>query len=273
MTVASIAGGGDFRVGDVMGRAWRLCTGNILFFLAVPFVIYIITFVGALVFGLAFVLAGWGTGSVGIMGVGIFLAVVLVLCLNLVGQGVLLLGAFQRLRGQPLRVADALQRVLGRLVPLIGLGVLWSLALAITAFVCFAVLSGIAAVVGGWAMVLSPLFLVPSAILLVMWAVVVPACIVEGLGPVASMSRSADLSSGYRWKIFGILVLLGLLILAGNAVQLILTFVSQALGTVVGLVWTVFWTAYFNCALIMVYHDLRVAKEGVDTEQIASVFD
>ena len=39
MTVASITGGGDFRVGEVMSRAWRLFTGNLLFFLAVPFVI------------------------------------------------------------------------------------------------------------------------------------------------------------------------------------------------------------------------------------------
>ena len=48
---------------------------------------------------------------------------------------------------------------------------------------------------------------------------------------------------------------------------------SQALGTVFGLVWSVFWTAYLNCTIIMMYHDLRVAKEGVDTEQIASIFD
>ena len=35
----------------------------------------------------------------------------------------------------------------------------------------------------------------------------------------------------------------------------------------------VVWTGYFNCVIIMIYHDLRVAKEGVDTSQIASVFD
>jgi hypothetical protein len=39
------------------------------------------------------------------------------------------------------------------------------------------------------------------------------------------------------------------------------------------LVWTAVWAAYWNCVLIMIYHELRVAKEGVDTEQIVSVFD
>jgi hypothetical protein len=33
------------------------------------------------------------------------------------------------------------------------------------------------------------------------------------------------------------------------------------------------WIAYWNCAIIMTYHDLRVAKEGIDTGQIASIFD
>ena len=47
----------------------------------------------------------------------------------MIGQGVLLLGAFQRLRGQPLRVGEVLQKVMARFVPLLGLSILWSLAL------------------------------------------------------------------------------------------------------------------------------------------------
>jgi hypothetical protein len=37
--------------------------------------------------------------------------------------------------------------------------------------------------------------------------------------------------------------------------------------------WFVVQTALWNCALIMMYHDLRVAKEGIDVEQIAAIFD
>src|SRR5262249_1244975 len=113
----------------------------------------------------------------------------------------------------------------------------------------------------------------PSAILLVMWAVVVPACIVEDLGPVTSLGRSAELTKGFRWKIFGIMLLLGLMSVAATVVQIILGTVSQALSSLFGIVWFLFWIAYWNCTVIMTYHDLRVAKEGVDTQQIASIFD
>ena len=39
------------------------------------------------------------------------------------------------------------------------------------------------------------------------------------------------------------------------------------------LLWGALWTAYYSIAVVMTYHDLRVAKEGIDIEQIASVFD
>jgi len=39
------------------------------------------------------------------------------------------------------------------------------------------------------------------------------------------------------------------------------------------LLWGALWTAYYSIAVVMTYHDLRVAKEGIDIEQIAAVFD
>jgi len=47
-------------------------------------------------------------------------------------------------------------------------------------------------------------------------------------------------------------------------------FMAAVIGS---LVWTALWTAYYNSVLVMIYHDLRVSKEGVDVEQIAAVFD
>jgi hypothetical protein len=41
----------------------------------------------------------------------------------------------------------------------------------------------------------------------------------------------------------------------------------------VGLIWTAVWTAFYAILIAVAYHDLRVAKEGVDTEQIAAVFE
>jgi hypothetical protein len=37
--------------------------------------------------------------------------------------------------------------------------------------------------------------------------------------------------------------------------------------------WTAIWGAYYAVSAAVSYHDLRVAKEGVDIEQIVAVFD
>jgi hypothetical protein len=190
-------------------------------------------------------------------GVGTFLfmlalSVLVWIVLNTVGEAVILYGAFQRLRGQALDPGAALQRALARFFPLLGLGFLYAIAIMI-GFV---------------------LLVVPGVILIVMWAVVVPACLVEGLGPIESMSRSSALTKGHRWQIFGIMILLGILSWIGSFILgLVLSAAGPVITGIVNLVWTAAWAVYWNCVLIMIYHDLRVAKEGVDTTQIASVFD
>jgi hypothetical protein len=39
------------------------------------------------------------------------------------------------------------------------------------------------------------------------------------------------------------------------------------------LIWNALWAAFFAVVNVVAYHDLRVAKEGVDTAQIAAVFE
>jgi hypothetical protein len=273
MAVESIDTSGVFRVGDVLSRAWRIFTGNILFFLLVPFVIQIISVFAVGLSALMFVFAGWAANAVGLMAVGIFLTVIVALGLYMVGQAVLLLGAFQRLRDQPLRVGEAVQRALARFFPLAGLGILWSLVIGGVVLVFSGIATGLWSATAGWVLVLVPAFVIPLTVLYLMWTVSIPACVVEGLGPISSMGRSASLTKGYRWKIFGMNLLLFLLIPACMVAQVVLTLISQALGAVFNFLWPVAWTAYWNCTIIMTYHDLRVAKEGVDTEQIAAIFD
>src|ERR1700686_4468151 len=108
MSDASINAGGDFRVGDVLSRAWNIFTGNLAFFLGITLLIYlaIIVVVGAFV--AMFILAGASGNMGGLVAIGIFLSVVLFLCLNTIGEAVLLFGAFQVLRGQSIRVGEAL---------------------------------------------------------------------------------------------------------------------------------------------------------------------
>ena len=100
------------------------------------------------------------------------------------------------------------------------------------------------------------------------------------------MRRSAELTKGHRWKIFGVFILILVIVLiAAMIIGLIVAAVVGAiafategiialvLAGLLGLIGAAVYTAYLNIVLVMLYHDLRVAKEGVDTDQIAAVFD
>ena len=53
----------------------------------------------------------------------------------------------------------------------------------------------------------SILLLVPGLMVAVAWSVAAPALAVERLGPLAALSRSADLTRGNRWRIFGLMAI------------------------------------------------------------------
>jgi hypothetical protein len=133
----------------------------------------------------------------------------------------------------------------------------------------------------------SVLLIVPGVMLYMMWFVATSVCVVEQLGPFRSMGRSRELTRGHRWKIFGLILLT---VIPAGIVGLIVGAVAvAALGTgailglspalitpaaqFVGLLWSAIWKAFYAILAVVIYHDLRVAKEGVDTEQIAAVFE
>jgi uncharacterized membrane protein len=116
---------------------------------------------------------------------------------------------------------------------------------------------------------------VPFFILLTMWWVATPACVVERTGPWTSLKRSAALTKGHRWKVFGTLLLLFVInVIVSQILEVVLVLVkSDVLSIIARLTWGALYGAYNAIAVVMTYHDLRVAKEGIDIEQIASVFD
>jgi uncharacterized membrane protein len=123
-------------------------------------------------------------------------------------------------------------------------------------------------------------------ILYMMWFVATPVCVVEQLGPFRSLGRSRELTKGHRWKLFGLMlvILIPALIVGAilGAVVAVLgtgwflsmsTALATPLGQVVNLIWSAAWSAFYAVTVVVTYHDLRVAKEGIDTEQIAAVFE
>jgi hypothetical protein len=192
-----------------------------------------------------------------------FVVLLLVIVLSTVGQAMVLYGAFQDMRGRPVSLADCLKVGLRRFFPIIGL------AISVIVGMMFA----------------SILLVFPALMLAMMWFVATPVCVVEQLGPFRSMGRSRQLTKGHRWRIFGLSLLIlipalivgaiaGVLFALGASSFLTLNAVlASTLGKLISLVWKAAWGGFFAAVIAVTYHDLRVAKEGLTTEQIASVFE
>jgi hypothetical protein len=182
----------------------------------------------------------------------ILVGVLVILVCYALAQAAILYIAFQSMRGRIVGIIAALRRGLSRFGAIVGLTILTGL--------------------GIWVGII--LLIVPGIMVALRWSVALPACVVEGLSPFASMKRSAQLTRGHRWKIFGIfLLLLVASWLVGLLIGLLLKPAGVVVVQVVSAVWNAAWTAFCYVVLVMVYHDLRVVKEGVDTDQIAGVFD
>jgi hypothetical protein len=89
------------------------------------------------------------------------------------------------------------------------------------------------------------------------------------------MKRSSQLTKGHRWKVFGLMILLIVISAVGSGViASSFTAIGGTAFAIVGdVLWNGIWGAFYAIAVVVTYHDLRVAKEGIDIDQIASVFD
>jgi MFS family permease len=238
---------GEFRVGRVLSRTSSVLSRNFLTF----FVVTIVAYLPLLLIPTAASSAGANPGAAGV-GL-IFLGGFLTMVLGMLSQAVVLYGAFQDMRGRPVNLGESLKVGLRRFLPILGLAILMSISLMLGFF----------------------LLVIPGLILFAMWFVATPACVVEQLGPFRSMGRSSQLTKGHRWKVFGlILVLIIISAVVGSVVSVILSlFGSPVLTLIGGLLWNGIWGAIYSIAVVVTYHDLRAAKEGVDIEHIAAVFD
>ena len=109
-----------------------------------------------------------------------------------------------------------------------------------------------------------------------------PAAVVERPGVTGALQRSFDLTRGCRWLLFAtggvVMVVLWILQLVTQAA---FTVASLALprgqGAVATIVGSQIGSALFSVipavAIAVCYHDLRLAKEGVDTAELAKVFE
>jgi hypothetical protein len=182
-----------------------------------------------------------------------FVLLIAAFALKPICQSIILFGAFQDMLGRDFPIGDSLQKGLPRIVPIFGM----------------LIVEGLALLVGFM------LLIVPGYMLLIAWYAALPVLVVERMGPIASLRRSAELTKGHRWKIFGIMLTMGIVAgiigavvnavsMLGNngTVHLVAEYLLQAL-----------IIAFESVVGVVLYHDLRAAKEGINTERIAAVFD
>jgi hypothetical protein len=166
--------------------------------------------------------------------------------------GAVIYGVVQDLRGRTFSVGDSLRIALNRFLPLLGVTICAVLAIFLGTI----------------------LLIVPGLILACMFFVATPACVAEQTSVFESLSRSRFLTKGYRWQVFGMFLLL---IVMGMVIGAIAGLVAATAGYIGVVIFTqalgVFLSSFNGVLVSVFYYELRVAKEGVDIEKIASVFD
>ena len=240
----------EFRVGEVLIRGLTILAHNFtpfgllaLAFTAPPF-IYALATAPDLAPDAA-PAVGVSTGDVAIFIVNILLRYLLI--------AALVYGTIRELRGSRASLGECVSRGLGLVFPVVGVAIL------------VAVATGLATM----------LLIVPGLIAAAMLWVAVPVAVVEKPGVINSLTRSAELTKGYRWPVFGIIAI----VVASNFVLVLLAgaAVSAIGGETASLVLSWILSAVFGAVIAVVsavsYHELRVAKEGDGANRIAAVFD
>ena len=116
--------------------------------------------------------------------------------------------------------------------------------------------------------------LIPGVLLLAMWFVAMPACVVERVGVGKSLERSRKLTQDNRVKILVIFVATAIVIALVNITALQVEKVAPlAVKLGAGLAYGGFIGAFWAVVLAVTYHELRQVKEGAEVTGIATIFD
>jgi hypothetical protein len=237
----------EFRLGDVVVRAWTILSRHLLTFLGLVAILEAFPVIGLPLLMPYLAKPGGVTANLLVSVVGGIVAMVF----SALSQTVVVFATFQDLRGQEVNAVESLTRGLARVVPSIVTSLIMGIAVAI----------GLV------------LFIAPGLIALAAFSIALPVCVVERAGPLTSLSRSAELTRGHWWPILG--VSLAILIVSG-VIGLVIRAALPATGlpaTIATWAWNVFITSYSSVYAANLYHDLRAVKEGIGIQEIASVFD
>jgi MFS family permease len=252
MTDAAAVEAGKIDIGRVIQETFQVIGRNFTSF----------TILSAVLVGLPTVLMTGLQGQMGAQdfrfGPGLFLSWLVAIVTSAILQGALVYGTVQDMNGRRSGVGDILTTGLRAFLPVIGVSLLFGIALVV-GFI---------------------LLIVPGIMIACAWCVAVPALVAERVGVSDAFRRSADLTRGNRWRLFGLLVIwaVAVMLLSGiigavtgagaltaggvfSPVALVLNFIYATLSGLVG-----------ATGVAVLYVDLRRVREGLGPQGLAEVF-
>ena len=245
--MATNAAAPDFRIGTVINLAVGAVGRHFLLFLGLTVLLYAVPL---FLVGATIGMAGL-TGAAGLSWALVPIWLVMMVASALL-QASLVRATILHLDGQPVNFGAVTAAGFSMLPRLIGLSIV----------------VGIGSTLG------MLLLIVPGIILYLMWSVAIPVAVQEGLGIGDSLRRSRELTSGVRWRIFGLYVVLGigialLMMLAGAVLGPIF---GPASAAVIANIISLLFAPLAAAIIAALYVELRRSREGVGVDQLAEVF-
>lgn len=117
------------------------------------------------------------------------------------------------------------------------------------------------------------LLVVPGVILAMAFSLAMPAVFAERLGPIAALGRSRRLTKGHRWKLFAVFVILYVVAMAPTFILQTAAAGAPWVGVILSMGVGAVTGSLFAVAPAVAFHDLRAAKEGAGTAELARVFE
>ncbi|MDR1514059.1 MAG: hypothetical protein LBS45_00055 [Synergistaceae bacterium] len=195
-------------------------------------------------------------------------------------QGAITYAVFQTFMGDRASVLQSFGRSLNRMGALIGIAftqiLILSAAIVIVA-VLFALFAMIHIVVGVvFILVASLIILYFSSVFYAAWYVATSVCVVERLGPLASLKRSRELTYGCKKKIYGMLSLALVIFMIVMGVGMFVVSkigLSWPIALIIRLILSIVPYAFVCVNTPVVYYSLRMTKEDLTDASLAAIFD
>lgn len=201
------------------------------------------------------------------LGMEFVIGFIVVLLITMAGayilMGALTKASIDDLSGKGVSIGSALSAGLASLLPLLGLGIIVGLGV-------------------GFGFIL---LIVPGVMLAMRWIVSAPTLVAERKGVFDSMGRSAILTKGHRWAIFGIVVIYFIAVMIVSMVVQFTTIGDPAalargdfsgsviLYLIVQPILQAVASMISTVGAAVIYFELRRIKEGVGVTELASVFE